>query len=89
MISPPFLRAADDPLVIGARDALAAALGRPVNVKTWDFTTDGGHLAEAGIPCLGFGPGQEHLAHTTQEHIDIDELVAGMVGYVALIGRLG
>lgn len=88
-ISPPFLRAVDDPLVADACDALAAALGRSVSVKTWGFATDGGHLAEAGVPCLGFGPGQEHLAHTVQEHIAVGELVAGMVGYMALVERLG
>jgi acetylornithine deacetylase/succinyl-diaminopimelate desuccinylase-like protein len=89
LLSPPFLRAADDPLVTGARDVLAEALGRPVGVKTWGFTTDGGHLAAAGVPCIGFGPGDESLAHTVQEHITMDELVAGMVGYMALVRRLG
>lgn len=88
-VSPPFLRAVDDPLIVDARDTLAVALGRPVSVRTWGFATDGGHLAEVGIPCLGFGPGQENLAHTVQERIAIDELVAGMVGYMALIWRLG
>lgn len=89
MISPPFLRAEDDPLIAAARDALAEALGRPVGVKTWRFATDGGHLAEAGIPCLGFGPGDEALAHTVREHVAVDELVAGMAGYMALVWRLG
>lgn len=88
-LSPPFLRGADDSLITAARDALASVFDRPVGVKTWGFTTDGGHLAAAGIPCLGFGPGQERLAHTVQEHIAVDELVAGMVGYMALIWRLG
>ncbi len=88
-LSPPFLRATDDPWITGSRAILAEALGRPVSVKTWGFTTDGGHLAQAGIPCLGFGPGDEALAHTIHEHIALDELLAGMVGYMALILRLG
>ncbi|MBU1877413.1 MAG: M20/M25/M40 family metallo-hydrolase, partial [Chloroflexi bacterium] len=89
LLSPAFVRAEDDPLIVAAAGALATALGRPVGVKTWGFTTDGGHLAQAGIPCLGFGPGDETLAHTVREHLPIDELVSSMVGYMALLGRLG
>jgi len=50
LLSPAFVRTEDDPLIVTAAGALTAALGRPAHVKTWHFTTDGGHLAEAGVP---------------------------------------
>ena len=50
----------------------------------WDFATDGGHFSQAGMACVGFGPGDEHLAHTVQEHIPIAELETAMAGNAAL-----
>jgi len=51
--------------------------------------TDGGHFHAAGIPTIGYGPGDETLAHTIEERIDLDDLVAGLVGNAALAARLG
>ncbi|MBV9463716.1 MAG: ArgE/DapE family deacylase [Verrucomicrobiae bacterium] len=38
---------------------------------------DSGVFGEAGIPSVAFGPGSIAQAHTRDEYIDIDELVAG------------
>ena len=35
---------------------------------------DGGHLMQAGIPTVGFGPGNETLAHTSNERIDLAQM---------------
>ena len=40
----------------------------------WNFATDGRYLHHAGIPCVGFGPGDQNLAHTTKEQIQVSEL---------------
>ncbi|OES45191.1 acetylornithine deacetylase [Domibacillus iocasae] len=37
--------------------------------------TDGGWLADAGIPTAVYGPGKLHHAHAVNERLDIDELV--------------
>ena len=43
----------------------------------YSFCTNGSHYAgEAGIPCIGIGPGRENLAHTTDEFVEIEELLA-------------
>jgi acetylornithine deacetylase/succinyl-diaminopimelate desuccinylase-like protein len=34
-----------------------------------------------GIPTVGFAPGLEELAHTTQEHVGIDDLVVAAAVY--------
>ncbi len=42
----------------------------------------------AGIPSIGFGPGDEKLAHTNQERVSIAELTEAMLGYAVLAARL-
>jgi acetylornithine deacetylase len=47
------------------------------------FTTDIPFLDRWGTPLL-YGPGSFLLAHTSQEHLSIDELHAAIDGYVRL-----
>jgi len=86
---PSYELAADHPLVRRGRRVLADALSRPVDVITWRFATDGGHLMAAGVPTIGFGPAEEHIVHTVQENVPVEMLVEGMVGYIALALKLG
>ena len=58
-------------------------------VRTWNFSTDGVYTAgKAGIPTLGFGPGNEELAHQPNENIEIDELKTATECYLDLIKDL-
>ena len=84
-IFPSFVLPADHPRLTAARRALSRALGRDVPVDIWPFATDGGHLMAAGIPTIGFGPGDERLAHTNREHIPLSALTEALIGYAALI----
>lgn len=77
-----------DPMLGAARAALEEAFGHPVPVGRWTFATDGGHLFAAGIPCIGFGPGDERLAHTNQEHVAVADLPAAAVGNAVLAAAL-
>ncbi len=81
---PSFTTAADHPWLGEARSVLATALGRPVEVGTWRFATDGGHFATEGVTVLGFGPGDEALVHTVEERLPIEQLVESVVAYTAL-----
>ncbi len=85
---PSFVLQEDDPLLLASRSALSEALGREVPVRRWEFATDGGHLMAAGIPCIGFGPGDEALAHTNQERVPIAQLTEAALGNAALALRL-
>ena len=89
LVFPPFALNADDPLVTAARSALETQFGRQVTVDHWRFATDGGHLVQAGTPCIGFAPGDQTLVHTAQEHISIAEMTEGMAGNIALALALG
>lgn len=80
-----FLLAEDHPLLQAAQKALVEALGRDEGIDIWRFATDGGHLMNAGIPTIGFGPGDERLAHTNQERISVAQMIEAVVAYAALI----
>ena len=73
---PPAEVAADDPIV----QALLAAGGdleQPQTLGGLDNWHDGATLTvEAGIPAVCFGPGDVHRAHTVDEFVPIDDLVA-------------
>lgn len=75
---------ADHVAVEAAAEVLAGPLGSPPPVDLWDFATDGGHFAVAGLTCVGFGPGDDRLAHTVNEHILVDDLATGVRGNTAL-----
>ena len=54
-------------------------LGHPVNIARIDAAVNGAvgaaKIVEAGIPSICLGPGDIHLAHTTEESVPIDDLV--------------
>jgi putative selenium metabolism hydrolase len=76
--NPTYLLASGHPLVDAARQIAARALGRELKVGVWRFATDGGHFAAAGLEPVGFGPGDEGLAHTIDEHLEIEQLEAAL-----------
>ena len=75
----------DSPFVQVSYAALVKTLGRAEGVDIWRFATDGGHLMAAGIPTIGFGPGDDTLPHTNQERISLLQMEEAVGGYVALI----
>jgi acetylornithine deacetylase/succinyl-diaminopimelate desuccinylase-like protein len=88
-VFPSFGLDADDKLVLKGQRVLTNALSHPVDVIIWSFATDGGHLVAAGVPTIGFGPAEAHTLHTVHEHVPVDMLVEGMLGYIALALELG
>jgi len=83
-VFPSYTTAADDPWLLAAQAALQEALGREVEIGTWRFATDGGHLAAAGATVIGLGPGDDAVVHTVEERLSVDQLVESVVGYVTL-----
>jgi acetylornithine deacetylase/succinyl-diaminopimelate desuccinylase-like protein len=81
---PSFVLAEDDPMLGLAQSALEAAFRHPVPVGRWSLATDGGHLFATGIRCVGFGPGDERLAHTNREHVPVSDLPEAALGNAAL-----
>jgi putative selenium metabolism hydrolase len=85
---PGYALPADHLLVTTARAALQSALEREVDLGSWLFATDGGHLMAAGIPTIGFGPGDENEAHTIHDRVAVAQLREATVGYLALLEKL-
>jgi acetylornithine deacetylase/succinyl-diaminopimelate desuccinylase-like protein len=86
---PAFILPAGNPLVSDAREIVAEVTGRDEEPGVWGFATDGGHFAEAGWTVIGFGPGDEALAHTVIESIEIDEVIEAAEVYRAFALKLG
>ena len=80
----PWLIAKDHPKVVQTRAALSE-LGQEPECGYWDFATDGSHTAGVlSIPTIGYGPGEESLAHTSQERVRLDSLVQSVSGNAAI-----
>jgi len=57
--------------------------GEPV-VDKWTFSTNGvGSMGLMGVPTIGFGPGEEELAHSVGERVPIEHLVKAAMFYAA------
>jgi putative selenium metabolism hydrolase len=83
---------AEHPLVKTASHAVKETLGSKPTVGQWAFSTDGVYtMGVAGIPTVGFGPGQEKRAHTADESIRLEDVFKAAPVYarlaVELLGR--
>ncbi len=73
--------------------AFVAAYGEvmghaPTMYDFWDFSTNAVALIQAGVPTIGFGPGEYKLAHMRNEKCAVDEIVDACVLYTRVISRL-
>jgi putative selenium metabolism hydrolase len=64
--------------------------GAPIPTGKWDFSTNGIYwMGKAGIPSIGFGPGDEIHAHTTIDQVKLDDVVRATEWYALLPGMIG
>ncbi|NNG16841.1 MAG: hypothetical protein HKM89_10205, partial [Gemmatimonadales bacterium] len=57
-------------------------LGSKPEISRWGFSTNGvASMGRHGIPTVGFAPGLEELAHTTEEWVAVDDLVRATAVY--------
>ena len=78
----------EDAAIVQAGVAAASAyLGRPVPTGKWNFSTNGIYwMGKAGIPSIGFGPGDEIYAHTVLDQVPLQDVVDA-TGFYALFPK--
>ena len=82
---PPWVIPDDHFLVQAVSQAVRQSLGYRPRLERWAFSTDGVYtMGVAGIPTVGFGPGDERFAHTVDDQVRIDDLVSAAQVYAAL-----
>ena len=69
-------------------EARSMVLGNKGEVGSWYFGVDGTFLNQAGIPCVGFGPGNEYLAHTPKDVVPIKHLALACQIYVQFVANM-
>jgi putative selenium metabolism hydrolase len=65
--------------------ATSRALGMDTTTGKWNFSTNGAYWAGvAQVPSVGFGPGEEEIVHTIDEHVRVDDVVRAAEWYALL-----
>jgi len=86
---PVWVTAEDHPLVSAAVHAVRVQLKRRPQVTYWPFSTEGTYTAGvAGIPTVGFGPGDPCCVHTADEHVRLSDVHAAAGVYAQLAVEL-
>jgi putative selenium metabolism hydrolase len=82
---PAWLQEESHPLVQAGLKAVQDLWGENRPLGTWDFSTNGTYWAgKAGIPSIGFGPGDEETAHTMIENVSLEDMVNATEFYAYL-----
>ena len=65
----------DDPAVTRAADTFELLFGAKPAVGKWEFSTDGNYsMGTRSIPTIGFGPGEEKHAHSSDDQVRVGDL---------------
>jgi len=86
---PAWLLPEDHPLLRAVSRGVETALGFRPQVRTWAFSTDGVYtMGEAGIPTVGFGPGEEQQAHTADESVSLYDVIRAASAYAHIAAEV-
>jgi putative selenium metabolism hydrolase len=86
---PTWLLPEGHPLLTAGTRTYQELFDAPPAVGRWVFSTNGvAVMGMHGIPCIGFGPGNEIHAHMATEQIPVDHLVRATAWYAAFPGVL-
>jgi putative selenium metabolism hydrolase len=79
----------DDAYVQAGLNTLKSLWGGNPTGGKWDFSTNGIYWnGQAGIPSIGFGPGNEIHAHTVLDQVPLEDVVQATAFYALLPGMI-
>lgn len=81
---PAMLTDPDEPIVLAMVKAREEVIDDAADIGSWYFGVDGTFISQAGIPCVGFGPGNEYLAHTPNDVVPVQALFDAASVYATL-----
>jgi putative selenium metabolism hydrolase len=87
---PTWMISSGHPLVVEGVKTFKELFGKEPLVDKWMFSTNG--IMTCGvykIPTIGFGPGNEVLAHAPDEKVPVSDLVAASAFYAAFAYEIG
>ena len=61
---------------------------KDVDFEFWNFSTNAVTPVALGIPTIGFGPGDYHLAHMRDEQCEVKQIIEACAFYAKLIGEI-
>jgi putative selenium metabolism hydrolase len=76
----------DNHALVQAGQQVRKLIGLPeAETGKWNFSTNGTYwMGKAGIPSIGFGPGDEVTAHTVMDSVSLDDVVKATEFYALL-----
>lgn len=78
-----------DPFVRRVSDTLIPVLGHRPKLGRWAFSTAGVYtMGYAGVPTIGFAPGDERKAHTIADQVSVRDCSLAATGYEAIAAAL-
>lgn len=79
----------EDSLLVERARAALRTVGLDDTPRHYSFCTNGSHLSgQCSIPTVGFGVGEEHVAHQVDEYVTLDSLRSGAMGFAAIASHL-
>jgi putative selenium metabolism hydrolase len=84
---PTWVQPEDAPPVSAAVETYRSLFRKTMKPGRWTFSTNGVAInGMFGIPCVGFGPAEESVAHTVRDSVAIKQLVEAAAFYAAFPG---
>jgi succinyl-diaminopimelate desuccinylase len=77
--------AGTDGLVTRVAGSVERALGRPPVMRAMPYVTDASVLGRLGLVTVFLGPGDERLAHTEDEHVEVQDVYRAVRCYTQLL----
>ncbi|HEX2865580.1 MAG TPA: YgeY family selenium metabolism-linked hydrolase [Ignavibacteriales bacterium] len=79
----------EHPLIQSGKEAFKDLFNKNPCIDKWTFSTNGVVINGIyGIPVLGFGPGNEVLAHAPDEKVPVDDLIKAAAFYAHLMSKV-